>query len=141
MSSKSEYSVRFFSKHLYIFNILLRTQLRALLLTITIVIIAALYRTRLSTLARSLIRPTFSTSARYQSTKVTANHMQFQYRASQTRGGADHGWLKVSCTHCRKCYIMLRGRTTFANFDRPFTHFLSPITMTKTLRASVPLGL
>lgn len=134
MSSKSEYSVRFFSKHFYIFNILLRTQLRALLLTITIVIIAALYRTRLSTLARSLIRPTFSTSARYQSTKVTANHMQFQYRASQTRGGADHGWLKVSCTHCRKCW-------TFANFDRPFTHFLSPITMTKTLRASVPLGL
>lgn len=90
-------------KHLRIFNILSRTQLRALLLTITIAIIAALYRTQLPKIARSLTRPTFLTSARYQSTITTGKDMQFQYRASQTRGGADHGWLKVSYTHCRKC--------------------------------------
>lgn len=89
-------------KHLRIFNILSRTQLRALLLTITIAIIAALYRTQLPKIARSLTRPTFLTSARYQSTITTGKDMQFQYRASQTRGGADHGWLKVSYTHCRK---------------------------------------
>lgn len=69
---------------------------RALLLSVLIGITAIILRPSLPTTARSAARTLF---ARYSSTSASSNSntmsaVKFQFRPSETRGHANHGWLK-----------------------------------------------
>lgn len=58
-----------------------------------IAIISAFYRPSLSQLSRKITSKRLTQEARHPS---TMSAMQFKFRPSETRGSADHGWLKVS---------------------------------------------